>query len=167
MPDLRGLLVRLAAADFPFVIVGGYAAFAHGATLVTQDLDVCCAFTEDSLRRLQAAIGDLHPVHRMRPDRLPLVMPPGFSRGLLNLYLDTDLGPLDLLGQIKGIGGYTEARAKSDEVMVGGTPVRLLSLDGIIAAKEAMDRDRDREAARQLRAIREMKPDADFADGRR
>ena len=157
MSDLRGLLLRLASAGFPFVIVGGYAAFAHGATLVTQDLDVCCEFTEDSLRRLGTAIGDLHPVHRMRPDRMPLALPPGFSRGLRNLYLDTDLGPLDLLGEVKGIGGYPEALARSEEVRVGDQAVRLLSLDAIISAKDAMDRDRDREAARQLRAIREMK----------
>ncbi len=156
MPDHRGLLLRLASAKFPFVVVGGYAAFAHGATLVTQDLDVCCEFTEDSLRRLELAIGDLHPVHRMHPDRMPLALPPGFSRGLRNLYLDTDLGPLDLLGEIKGIGGYAETRARSEEVGVGGQSVRLLSLDGIIEAKEAMDRERDREAVRQLRAIREM-----------
>ena len=157
MTDLRGLLIRLAAAEFPFVVVGGYAAFAHGATLVTQDLDVCCVFTDDSLQRLDAAIGALHPVHRMRPDRPPLVMPPGFSRGLQNLYLDTDLGPLDLLGRIKGIGGYPEALARSEAVQVGDATIRLLSLDAIIQAKEAMDRDRDQEAARQLREIRGMK----------
>jgi hypothetical protein len=54
MSDFRGLLGRLAESGFPFVVVGGYAAFAHGVTLVTQDLDVCCEFTETSLRQLKA-----------------------------------------------------------------------------------------------------------------
>ena len=150
------LLIRLAQADFPFVVVGGYAAYAHGATLVTQDLDVCCEFTEDSLKRLSTALGDLHPVHRMRPDRLPLDIWPGMSANLHNLYLDTDAGQLDLLGEVKGIGGYQEALQHSVEVCVDECRIRLLSLSAMIRAKEAMNRDRDREAVRQLRFIQEQ-----------
>ena len=153
---MRELLIRLAQAQFPFVVIGGYAAYAHGVTLVTQDIDVCCAFTEDSLKRLQAAIGDLHPVHRMRPDRLALEIRPGMSTNIRNLYLDTDVGQLNLIGQVQGIGGYQEALQHSIEVSVDDCPIRLLSLSALIQAKEAMDRDRDREAARQLRAIQAM-----------
>ncbi len=156
MPDLRGLLIRLAEADFPFVVVGGYAAAAHGATLVTQDLDVCCMLTDESLPRLHEAVGDLHPVQRDAPNPRPLPFASGFPAGLKNLYLDTDLGPLDLLGEIKGIGGYAEVLAHSMEVKIAGQPVRVLSLDGIIAAKEAMDRPRDRAAAAELKAIRDL-----------
>jgi hypothetical protein len=155
MSDFRGLLGRLAESGFPFVVVGGYAAFAHGVTLVTQDLDVCCEFTETSLRQLKAAIGDLHPVHRMRPDRMALELPVGFHEGLRNLYLDTDWGPLDLLGEIKGIGPYPKAFDLSIEVIVEEQEIRLLSLEGIIRAKEAMDRPRDIEAVRQLKAIQQ------------
>ena len=161
MAELRGLILRLADAEFPFVVVGGYATAAHGAALVTMDLDVCCEFTEESLARLRKALDGLHPVHRMRPDRMPLEITPGFSRGLKNFYLDTDLGMLDLLGQIAGIGGYTDALARSMDVEIGGRKVRMITLDGIIAAKEAMDRPRDREAAAQLRAIRDGSGKAD------
>lgn len=155
MPDLRGLLLRLADADFPFVVIGGYAAVAHGATLVTMDLDVCCPFTKESLRRLKNALDGLHPVHRMRPDRMPFEVAPGFERGLKNLYLDTDLGVLDLLGEVAGVGSYEDALRASIAVEVEGRTIRVLSLDAIIAAKEAMGRPRDREAVRQLRAIRD------------
>ncbi len=164
MTDLRGLLARLADADFPFVVVGGYAAVAHGAPLVTQDLDVCCEFTEEALRRLDSAIGDLHPVHRMRPDRMPLTVAPGFERGLKNLYLDTDWGPLDLLGEVKGIGPYAAVLARSIEVEAAGRRIRLLSREATIAAKAAMGRLRDLEAIRHLR---EMAEDADEERGRR
>ena len=51
------------AGEFDFVVVGGYAVVAHGGTLVTQDLDVCCDFSADNLLRMQEALGDLHPVH--------------------------------------------------------------------------------------------------------
>ena len=157
MRDLRGILARLAKADFPFVLVGGYAAFAHGATLVTQDVDVCCDFTESSLRQLNQAVRDLHPVHRMRPDRPPLAITPEYHKGLRNLYLDTDLGPLDLLGEVKGIGEYQAVKEQSIEVSIDDTKVRVLSLNGLIAAKSAMDRDRDKEAVRQLTAIRDLR----------
>lgn len=161
MADLRGLLIRLARAEFPFVVVGGYAAFAHGVNLITQDLDICCEFTEETLRKLNAALDGLNPVHRMRPDRMPLKITKDFSKGLRNLYLDTDLGPLDLLGEIKGIGCYPSVLSQSMVAAIGGIEIRLLTLEGIITAKEAMDRDRDREAARQLRAIREWRKDDD------
>lgn len=153
---MQQLLIKLAKADFPFVVVGGYAAYAHGATLVTQDIDVCCEFTEDSLQRLFIAIGDLHPVHRIRPDRLPLDIRPGMSANLQNLYLDTDEGQLDLLGTVLGIGGYQEALQHSVEVCIDDCRIRLLSLSAIIRAKEAMNRDRDREAVRQLKFIQEQ-----------
>ena len=156
---MRELLIRLAQAQFPFVVIGGYAAYAHGVTLVTQDIDVCCAFTEDSLKRLQAAIGDLHPVHRMRPDRLALEIRPGMSTNIRNLYLDTDVGQLDLIGQVQGIGGYQAALEHSIEVSIDDAPIRLLSLSALIKAKEAMARDRDREAVRQLRSIQAMTGD--------
>lgn len=152
---MQQLLIRLAKAKFPFVVVGGYAAYAHGATIVTQDIDVCCEFTEESLQCLWNAIGDLHPVHRMRPDRLPLKIRPGMSASLQNLYLDTDAGQLDLLGNVLGIGGYQEALQQSMKVCVDDCRIPFLSLPAIIRAKEAMNRDRDREAVRQLRFIQE------------
>jgi len=155
MCDLHGLLIRLAEARFPFVVVGGYAAFAHGVSLVTQDLDVCCPFTAASLHQLELALGSLNPVHRMRPDRMRLEMPPGVHEGLRNLYLDTDWGPLDLLSDVKGIGDYSKVLSMSMEAEIGSQTVRLLSLEGILRAKEAMDRPRDAEAARQLRAIQQ------------
>lgn len=92
----------------------------------------------------------------MRPDRLPLVIKPGMSVNLLNLYLDTDEGQLDLLGTVMGIGGYQEALQRSIEVCIDDYRIRLLSLPAIIQAKEAMNRDRDREAVRQLRFIQEQ-----------
>lgn len=41
MPDLEKLVQRLIEHNVGFVIVGGYAAIAHGVTLITFDVDVC------------------------------------------------------------------------------------------------------------------------------
>jgi hypothetical protein len=155
VPDLESLLHRLIQGEVEFVVVGGFAAVAHGVSLPTQDVDVCCRFTAENLLRLQGAIADLHPVHRMVPARPPLRLTEESSAGLRNLYLDTDWGPLDCLGEVLGVGGYPDVAARSIPVELSGGVCRILSIDALIEAKEAMGRPRDREAALQLRAIRE------------
>jgi hypothetical protein len=108
VPDLESLLSRLIQGDVEFVVVGGFAAVAHGVSLPTQDIDVCCRFTPKNLLKLQQALADLHPVHRMVPSRPPFHLTPETCAGLRNLYLDTDWGQLDSLSGILGVGSYEE-----------------------------------------------------------
>src|SRR5215831_12172942 len=121
MPSLRRvqnlseLTRRLVEAQVEFVLVGGFAAVAHGATLVTRDVDICCRFSEENLRRIQNALRDVHPVHRLRPD-LPLILTPEQCERLKNLYLKTDLGALDCLGEVLGIGDFEAVLRQSVEV---------------------------------------------------
>ena len=136
-------------------MVGGFAAVAHGATLLTQDIDICCRFTLGNLMRLQEALSDLHPVHRMPRERPPLRLSPQTATEFRNLYLETDWGQLDCLGEILGVGGYDEALAQSVEIQLAGGPCRILAIDALIRAKHAMGRDKDRETILQLRAIQE------------
>jgi hypothetical protein len=139
-----------------FVIVGGYAGVVHGCTLVTQDVDICCDFSPTNLLALQAALADLHPVHRMTPGRLPLELTAENVGEFRNLYLDTDLGYLDCLSEIQGLGGYDTVASASQTIEIDAISLRVLTIDALIAAKEAMNRPRDREAIRQLRAIKEL-----------
>jgi len=136
-------------------VVGGFAAVAHGVTLLTQDIDVCCPVTADNLMRLQAALADLHPVHRMPPERPPLRLTPETATEFRNLYLETDWGQLDCLGEILGVGDYDRVLAQSLEIQLAGGPCRILTIDALVHAKEAMGRDKDRETILQLRAIQE------------
>jgi hypothetical protein len=154
--DLPSLLRRLARADVDFVIVGGYAGVVHGCTILTQDVDICCVFSPVNLLALQGAIADLHPAHRMTPGRRPLELTPENVGEFRNLYLDTDLGHLDCLSEIQGLGGYDAVNRVSQPIEFDGLPLRVLTIDALIAAKEAMNRPRDREALRQLRAIKEL-----------
>ena len=136
-----------------FVLIGGFAAVAHGATLVTRDVDICCRFSEDNLRRIQKALGELHPVHRFRPD-LPLDLTAEQCARLKNLYVKTDLGAVDLLGQVLGIGDFDAVLRQSVEVELPFGRCRILHIDGLIRAKEAMNRDHDRITVRQLKEIK-------------
>ncbi len=155
MANFENLLARLIEHRVEFVLVGGFAATAYGSTLLTQDVDVCLRFSTDNLMHLQEALADLHPVHRMTPQRLPLRLTLESCRDLKNLYLDTDLGQLDCLGIIQGVGDFEQVKEHSIEVSLPAGTCRILSLEALIRSKEAMRRPRDRDSLLQLKAIRQ------------
>ena len=155
--DFLNLLGRLVKADVDFVIIGGFAGVVHGCTYVTQDIDICCDFSPTTLLALQRAISDLHPVHRMTPKRKKLQLTEQTCGQFKNLYLDTDIGQLDCLSFIDGLGDYSQTKRESELVEVEEMKVRVLSLDALIKSKKSMDRLRDKEAILQLEAIKELK----------
>ncbi|MBN1360124.1 MAG: hypothetical protein JW993_06010 [Sedimentisphaerales bacterium] len=157
MSDQLTLLRRLIEAGLDFVIVGGYAGVVHGCSYVTQDIDICCLFAPANLLALHQALADLHPVHRVTPGRKPLDLTADSAAQFTNLYLDTDLGRLDCLSTIEGLGDYPQVKQASEEIDVAGLRLRVLSLDALIRAKEAMNRPRDREAIRQLEALKALR----------
>ncbi len=160
MADLESLLDRLLTHSVDFVIIGGFAAMAHGSSLLTQDLDICLPFEKSNLGKLAAAIQDLDPRHRMAPSRPLVNLVPKELATYHNLYLDTKFGQLDCLSQVEGLGIYKVVFQKSVPISLKGGTCRILSLDALIESKEALGRDRDREAALQLRAIREKRSEA-------
>jgi hypothetical protein len=153
----QNLLERLVRGGVDFVIVGGFAGVVHGCAYVTQDIDICCDFSPGNLLRLQEAISDLHPVHRMTSKHKKLKLTEETCGQLKNLYLDTDICPLDCLSSIDGIGDYEAVKQASETVEAEAVQLRVLSLDALIEAKKAMNRPRDREAILELEAIRKLK----------
>jgi hypothetical protein len=151
----KALLLRLREQHVEFVIIGGVCGVLHGVSLVTQDLDVCCRFNPDNLRRIQAAVKDLHPRHRLAANKLPLELTDDLCAQLKNMYLQTDLGILDCLGQVAGIGDYEACLQRSVIHEMSYGQFRILDIDAIIAAKEAVARDKDLAAVKQLKAIKE------------
>lgn len=155
MVKLNELIERLCDADIDFVIVGGFAGVLHGSTLVTRDLDVCTVLSAENVTKLRETFHDLQPRHRFTPQRFSFLDNPEPGVALKNLYLETDLGPVDLLGSIKGLGEFESVRAASIEIELFGRSCRVLSIEGLIRAKQAMGRDKDMIAVKELRAIRE------------
>lgn len=149
------LLSRLRESGLEFVIIGGVCVVYHGALIATFDLDICCAFTEQNLRRIESAVKDLHPYHRLAANKLPLELTSELCTRLKNLYLQTDLGKLDCLGEVAGLGGYEEVRKQSTMAKLPHGEYRFLNLEALIQAKLAAGRDRDLYAVKHLRAIHE------------
>ena len=155
--QLNRLIERLCDAGIDFVIVGGFAGMLHGSSLVTRDLDVCAVLSAENIAKLRTALRDLHPTHRFTPQRLSFLETPDPGLDMKNLYLETELGPIDFLGTILGIGDFERVRAASIEIELFGRRCRVISLQDLIQAKEALGRDKDVIAAKELRAIAEKK----------
>ncbi len=100
--DDKALLVRLKASGLDFVVIGGVCVVYHGAPLATFDLDVCCPFGEENVFKIETAVKDLHPYHRLAANKLPLEETRGSFDSLQNICLQTDLGKLDCLSNVKG-----------------------------------------------------------------
>lgn len=153
MQGFSQLLERLADARLDFVIVGGYAAVAHGSSLVTRDLDICAVLTPDNVEKLRRMLADWHPRHRMTPQRLSFLEYPKAGQPVQNLYLQTDIGVIDILSSILGVGDFARLWSQAEELEVAGRTYRVISLEDLIKAKEALGQERDVLAVKELRAI--------------
>jgi hypothetical protein len=154
--DFYSLLKKLSQSQVDFVLIGGFASVTHGCTEITEDIDICCDFNPANLLKLQKALADLHPVHRMTPNKIPLELTEESCKDLKNLYLDTDLGQLDCVSFVQGVGGFEEVKSRSESVSTEDTSYLVLSIDALIRSKKSMGRPRDKEAVIQLESIKEM-----------
>ena len=137
----KALLARLQQQGVEFVLIGGVCGVMHGSGLLTVDLDVCCRFNIPNLRRLESALAELHPRHRLTPNQVPLVLTEELCASVRNLYLQTDLGKLDCLGEVLGVGDYEAALKHSVEFKMSFGSIRMLDLETLIVSKEAAGRE--------------------------
>jgi predicted nucleotidyltransferase len=156
MTDFRALLSRLAAAGVEFILVGGVAAAAHGAVRTTLDVDIVYARSPENIQRLVASLRGLHPYPRGAPPGLPFLWDDQTVRNGLNFTLTTDLGDLDLLGEITAGGGYDALSHHSVEMELFGARVRCIALDELIRVKRAAGRPKDFEALAELEKLLEL-----------
>jgi len=75
----------------------------------------------------------------------------------LNFTLTTDLGDIDLLGEVSGIGGYDKAVLQSEERTIFDLTIRILTLEGLIAAKKAAGRTKDLGHILELEELKKMR----------
>jgi hypothetical protein len=152
----------LAKAGVEFVIGGGLALRSHGSAYLTQDLDVCYSRTRENLQRIADVLRPFNPRPRGFPEDLPFVWDWTTIQHGTNSTFKTSLCDIDLLGEVAGIGAYEEEVVKeSVTVDLEGVPVRILSIDGLIKAKETAGRPKDEAGLRELYALRDSILDED------
>ena len=136
------------------VIIGGVAGVAYGSAHATQDLDICAVLTPASIQRLREALKDLHPKHRMTSQKLSfLEIPKDNDPPVHNLYLNTDLGTIDILSDVIGVGDYERLKSKAVSIPLGNKTCLLMGLEDLIKTKETLGREKDLAPLRELRAI--------------
>ena len=145
----------LCDAGVEFVIIGGVSAALHGSARVTYDLDICYSRGPENLRRLAAALQPYHPRPRGFPAGVPFVWDDGTLHSATILTLQTDLGEIDLLAEVMGLGTFAEVEAHSLVVEVFERQVATLDLRGLILAKRASGREKDLAALVELEGLLE------------
>ena len=155
MTDFERVLQALAAGSVEYILIGGLAANAHGAIRTTRDVDIVYARSPANLERLETTLAPLRPYLRGAPPGLPFRLDVPTLQSGLNFTLTTDLGELDLLGEVSGGGRYEDLLADSETLDLFGVSCRCLGLDALIRVKRAAGRPKDFEAVAELEALAE------------
>jgi hypothetical protein len=136
-----------------FIIIGGWCAILHGSVYVTRDLDICFSRRRDNLKRLAAALAPFQPRLRDLPQDLPFVWDESTFRNGTVFTLTTDLGIIDLLAEVAGVGAYEDAYNDSILVHSFGRDVRTLDLPALMRSKQAAGRPKDLELLGELQRL--------------
>jgi predicted nucleotidyltransferase len=147
------IIAALVAAGVRFVVVGGVAATLHGSARLTNDIDLCYDPAPDNLEALVRLLRGWHAYLREVEPGLPFTLDVRALRTTPIMTLVTDLGNLDLLDRVLGLGAYAEVLAASEPVNLEGIEFRALTLPALIAAKKATGRPKDREHVIELEAL--------------
>jgi hypothetical protein len=161
--DPRRLLGTLNRHHVDYLVVGGIAAQAHGASSTTHDIDCVPRDGLENAERLAGALRQLHA----RPF-IPGI--PDEHAQQLTFRLDglqllgsqvsrwmTDAGPIDVLHDIPlrdgDYHGYDELIRRGEPRRFHGITIHVAALDDIIASKERANRPKDRDALPELRRL--------------
>jgi Nucleotidyl transferase of unknown function (DUF2204) len=155
---LRELLDRLVAADVRFVIVGGLAVNAWGHVRGTQYVDLVPDPDRDNLERLASVLVEAGGRVETAQGRLAASAIRTFLAAGDRTLVATDLGPVDVLQGLPQIPSFAQLDADAVAVDLGGTIVRVCSIDALLAMKRASDRPRDRD---DIEALEAAHPDPD------
>lgn len=151
--DLEVIVGRLHQAGVEFIIVGGVAASLHGSGRVTVDLDVMYRRTSANITRLTVALIPLAPYLRGAPPGLPFRFDEPTVRAGLNFTLDTSAGPLDLLGEMVGVGTYEDAIIHASPMRITDDESLVIDLAWLIRAKRAAGQPKDLETLAELELL--------------
>lgn len=152
---LLEILSGLNESRVRYVVIGGVAANVHGSPRITMDVGICYDPEDGNRARLAACLAGWHAYLRGVEPGLPFFMDARTLRDVPVLTLVTDLGDLDVMDRVAGVGEYANVEAASIELTVLGIQVLVLELDALIAAKRATGRRKDEEALLELEALRE------------
>ena len=161
--DLGRLIGILDRHGVRYLLAGGAAARAYGATRLTDDTDCVVSRERENLTRLAAALRELNArlrVAGMTDDEARALPVRLDAETLASAEISTwmtDAGGFDILAGLAARDGrvvpYEELVRRETVIQGEGFTIRAAALEDIIAAKERADRPKDREALPELHAL--------------
>ncbi|MGC4030831.1 MAG: hypothetical protein QM754_03655 [Tepidisphaeraceae bacterium] len=152
--QFENLLKLLSEGGVRFIIVGGIAGRARGASRVTDDLDLVYDRADDNIAKLVRTLKPIAPYPRGAPPGLPFFFDERQIKSGLNFTFVTSLGWLDLLGEATGGGTYDQLIGHSTPLEIFGHHVQCVTLEMLIRLKRAAGRPKDFEAIAELESLR-------------
>jgi hypothetical protein len=153
--DTPELLQRLLDAGVELVVVGGVAAVAHGSAQFTKDLDITAPFAVENIVRLMGVLRPLAPRFYQTVGRPPVNRSDAELAGFRNLYLQTDLGIIDVLSSVPPLESYETIASRAAELELFARKCLVIGLDDLIEVKAYVGRPKDKLVEAELRAIRD------------
>ena len=131
--DLRSLIESLNRQKADYLLIGGYALFAHGYHRATTDIDVLVPATLEAGLKIKEALMVL-------PDRAAKDIDPAWFEEGENIRV-ADAFVVDIMLNACG-ETYETLKKYAETVDLDGLPVRTLNLEGLLLTKRTL-RDKD------------------------
>jgi len=127
--DLARLCASLNSAGARYVLIGGFAVIAHGASRTTKDIDLLVDDAPDNIRRLRIALQVLedHAVDEVGDDDVRTY----------SVVRVADEFVVDLMGRACGVD-YAEAVSDAETIVFEGVPIPVASPSTLIKTKDTL-----------------------------
>jgi hypothetical protein len=152
----KPILECLSRHEVDFVLIGGLAGMALGSAVLSYDVDIAYARDKGNLARLATALRELGATLRGAPRDLPFQLDALTLEAGANFTFSTQYGALDVLTDPVGAPSYRQLFDAGSDVSIEGVVVRVVSLDHLIAMKEATGRAKDKLMATEYRTLSDV-----------
>lgn len=133
LEDLKALIASLNAQGADYLLIGGYALFAHGYHRATTDIDVLVPATQEAGIKVRSALMVL-------PDQAAKDIDPAWFDEGENIRV-ADAFVVDIMLNACG-ETYETLKQYAETVDLDGVPVRTINLEGLLLTKQTM-REKD------------------------
>lgn len=140
--DPESIFATLAAHGVEYVVVGGIAVQAHGHVRMTNDIDLLPAPTPKNLRRLAAALVEMH-AKVLNPGAEDMTIDAHMLPRATLWQFSTAHGDIDVLHDAPGAAPFPGLLARALVISLGQRRIPIAGRDDLISMKRASGRPVD------------------------
>lgn len=153
---IKDLIKSLSKNNVELIIIGEVASFFYGIKTISTKLEVIYLSVEENINKIVSALSPFDPKLRDQPKSLICNFDKFLFQNTKPLLIETNIGCIDLLGEVSGVGNFKAVESESVEMEIFDVFVKVISLDDLIKAKHAAGRPKDLLVLPELEALREI-----------